>query len=459
MDWSIFKIYADEGISGKDIKGRPAIRDMIGDVEAGYVKNVLVFKIDRLTRSTADLIYMVDLFNQYDCTFNSLMESIDTQTASGRMFLKIIGIFAEFERENIIERTKIGVERKVKEGYSLCTAMASFGYDRQAGQKIQSVNEDEAEIVNEIFSMFVSGGLSLTDIARRLNLREIKTKTDKTWTSTKVRRVLQNCNYVGNVRHHVGDKKQSKIWEGLHDAIVPLELFNSATAMLNANIKRSVTDSPSEDKYFAGFLVCAMCGYKMKTYNTRKQLKTKTLRTSGYVCCNKTLKTCSAVSMSHKKVDAAFVDYISQMADFDAADELELIEREQNRRDNANAVALLESKLRALESKEHEALELYVRNELDFSEYREIKKTAAADKMVICAEVDRLWTLYEPPQASRKDIIANLRDNWDLLSQTERRAFLKKFVDKIEIVSEKDGGDFFGKVRIADLKWRDEWVL
>ena len=116
-DWSIYKIYMDEGISGKNLTERPAMQEMITDIENGAVKNVLVFKIDRLTRSTADLIYLIDLFGKYDCAFNSLTESIDTQTASGRMFLKIIGIFAEFERENIIERTKVGIERKVREGY------------------------------------------------------------------------------------------------------------------------------------------------------------------------------------------------------------------------------------------------------------------------------------------------------------------------------------------------------
>ena len=118
-DWSIFNIYIDEGISGKNLVDRPAMQEMISDVRSGAVKNVLVFKIDRLTRSTADLLYLVDLFNELKCAFNSLTESIDTQTPSGRMFLKIIGIFAEFERENIIERSKVGIERKIREGYTI----------------------------------------------------------------------------------------------------------------------------------------------------------------------------------------------------------------------------------------------------------------------------------------------------------------------------------------------------
>ena len=68
-EWSVFKIYADEGISGKNVTERPAINEMIADIKAGQVKNVLVFKIDRLTRSTKDLIYLVDLFNDCDCTY------------------------------------------------------------------------------------------------------------------------------------------------------------------------------------------------------------------------------------------------------------------------------------------------------------------------------------------------------------------------------------------------------
>jgi len=73
-DWHVYKIYMDEGISGKNITDRPAINEMIADIKKGHVKNVLVFKIDRLTRNTADLISLVELFNKHDCAFNSLSE-------------------------------------------------------------------------------------------------------------------------------------------------------------------------------------------------------------------------------------------------------------------------------------------------------------------------------------------------------------------------------------------------
>ncbi|OCN02141.1 hypothetical protein A7X67_12010 [Clostridium sp. W14A] len=453
-DWSIYKIYADEGISGKDITGRPAVKEMIADVKSGLVKNVLVFKIDRLTRSTADLIYLVDLFNANDCEFNSLMESIDTQTASGRMFIKIIGIFAEFERENIIERTRVGVERKVKEGYSLCTSSASFGYDRVKGQKMQTVNPAEAEVVRDVFEMFVNNGLTLTDIARRLNLRGILTKKDKTWSSVKVRRVLTNCNYVGDVRHHINDSKHKQEYDGLHEAIIPQELFDAAKDILEQNKKVGITKPPNDEKYFAGFLECAKCGYKMKTYESRKQLKTKIQITVGYVCCNHTLGTCTVGSMSHKKVEAAFEEYISQIADFNDADNPSLAEEKKIKHDNSEAIQSLEAKLKGLETRERETLERYVRNEIDFDDYREMKKLVASDKLVLSAELERLSAAPNPTAVKPIKIARNFRENWDKLSNHERRAFLKQFVERIVIESVKPKGEFFGQVKIREVRWR-----
>jgi hypothetical protein len=105
-------------------------------------------------------------------------------------------------------------------------------------------------------------------------------------------------------------------------------------------------------------------------------------------------------------------------------------------------------------TKEHETLTLYVRNEIEFDEYREIKSIIAADKLAITAEIERLRTTVNEIAIDRSEIITNLRENWELLTPTERRAFLKKFVERIEIISEKNEGEFLGRVRIVDVKWK-----
>ena len=131
-DWNVYKIYIDEGISGKNLE-RKEVQNLIKDVKNKIINNVLVYKIDRLTRSTKDLIELIEIFNKNDCDFNSLNESIDTTTPTGRMFIKIIGLFAEFERETIVERIKMGLERKVKEGYSISSSTTSYGYKKIKG--------------------------------------------------------------------------------------------------------------------------------------------------------------------------------------------------------------------------------------------------------------------------------------------------------------------------------------
>jgi len=453
-NWSVYKTYIDEGISGKNIKDRPAVNELLEDMRRGNVQNVLVFKIDRLTRSTADLIYFVDIFNEYNCSFNSLMESIDTQSPSGRMFLKIIGIFAEFERENIIERVKLGVERKVKEGYSLCTAFPSFGYDRPKNQKIQTINQIEAEIVKEIFDLYVNQGNTLVNIARILNMRKIQTKGNKTWSGTKIRRILTNCNYVGNVRHHMADNNQFYSIQGLHEPIISQKLFDSATTLLSKNQKISPHKKPNEDKYFSGFLVCGCCGYKLKTYNTKKRLKTRTLITSGYVCPNKTLKTCTASSMSHKKTEKAFEDYISQITDLSVSEEISITEQEQIKLDNDEPMQIYTAKLRQLETKKHEVLTLYVSNEIEFNDYRAIKNQIEKDKNFINAELKRLQITKEDIIVNQEDIINNINENWRLLSPNERRQFLIQFVEKINIVNTKEPNEFFGNAQITDIVFR-----
>ena len=452
-DWSIFKIYTDEGISGKNITERPAMNDLIADIQAGHVRNVLVFKIDRLTRNTADLIYLVDLFNEYDCAFNSLMESIDTQTASGRMFLKIIGIFAEFERENIIERTRLGVERKVREGYCLCTGLASYGYTRSKGDKLQSIQPQEAEVVKDIFDMYVEQGLALHAIAKRLNLMQIPAKLGGQWTHTTIKNVLTNCNLVGNVRHHMTDPKRKYEVEGLHDAIIPEELFEQAQKLLASNTKHSKTKRPKAENYFSGLLVCALCGKVLETHCAYKTLVDgSSSYIGGYRCPGRSVKACTASGMTHANMDAAFQAFIDGIADFDVAGEMDLQAQEEHARDNAAQIAAYEDKQLQMEAKEREILNRYVDDIIDFESYRRMKEKIDSDREFVETELKRLRALLDTKDViCRDDVILALKENWIHLSKTERRQFLVQFVDHISVVNERPEGKHLGTIRIVDI--------
>ena len=279
-EWKIYDVYCDEGISGKSIFERPQLLRLINDIKNKNVQNVLVYKIDRLTRSTKDLIEMVDLFNKYECSFNSLTENIDTKSSTGRMFIKIIGIFAEFERENIVERVKLGLERKVREGYTIASNNISYGYQKRIGEKVQSINQFEAYVVKKIFRLFLYG-YNYSYISNYFN--KYFNKNRKKLSSKNIKLILTNPNYVGLVRYGVG-KKNYFVANGKHLPIIDKKTFDSVQKKMN---KKNI---------MYNCLYCR-CGrkvkykkywyYSKKDRKIRKGFKINCSSCNHYMCQNK----------------------------------------------------------------------------------------------------------------------------------------------------------------------------
>ncbi len=295
-DWNIINVYEDKGISGKDLN-RPEIIRMINDIKNKVIENVLVFKIDRLTRSTKDLIYLVEIFNKYNCAFNSLTESIDTTSATGRMFIKIIGIFAEFERENLIERVKLGIDRKVSEGYSICSSTPSYGYYKNKGDNILRPLKKEAIIVNLIFDLYLKN-YSFLQIAKILDRKKIPTKKNKTWTAKTIQLILTNPNYIGKVRHNINSKKYEEI-NGKHKGIVSNEKFAKVKEKIYKNKLLHITKKTNNDAFYVNYLKCGFCNNNF--YPKRTIINKKTF--ISYYCKNKKIKKCSQKSISHNRLD------------------------------------------------------------------------------------------------------------------------------------------------------------
>lgn len=453
-DWTLHRVYADEGISGKNIVDRPAVNSMIQDIKDGYIDNVLVFKVDRLTRSTKDLIELVDIFNQCGCEFNSLTESIDTQTASGRMFLKIIGIFAEFERENMIERVKVGFERKVKEGYTLASRTASYGYDREKGEKIQTVNPLEAEVVKWIFNEYINTNKSMTQLAGELNQKGIKTKENSIWTAKTIKLVLTNVNYIGLVRYSIKDEKRSFEIDGKHESIISSEVFEEAQLKLSRIAHKSRTKRPKEQNFFSGTLYCGLCGRKLATHGSNRYLNdgTKVFR-PGYRCVGKMNKVCEAKDMSHPKIESAFIDYISNIEPLSMQDNAQLdIAPKEN---HLHLQEVYKSNIEKFEAKEKDIATLYVKEKIDFDEYRKMLDVIVAEKN---KNIDLLMGMSEnienqEVKIKEEDIILDIKENWILLNNDEKMQFVQRFIERIVVLNEATERVNNGRVKILGVKF------
>jgi len=456
-DWSFYKVYADEGISGKNITDRPAMNELIADIKAGRVNNVLVYKIDRLTRSTRDLIDLTEIFKEHSCNFNSLMESIDTQTASGRMFLKIIGIFAEFERENIIERITLACEKKVKEGYTLGNFTTSYGYDREKGERVQTINPDEAQIVKEIYAMYVDGNMSYNAIAQNLNHRNIKPKLGESWGHASVRAVLTNPNYIGKVRYGMDDQARYFEAEGKHEAIISEELFYAAQSKMGKIQKKSFTKRPKADHYFSGTLYCE-CGAKLIPHGEYKtNASGEKIVNGGYKCPNKDRGLCNCGRFAQTKVESAFQEYMAGIPDLTVADETML--EEKSRQDSINGLIReeYESAIDKLEKKEKDVMTLYLQDRISFEDYQRMLGVLVSEKAEYLERLENIPT--EPDEdiiLTREEIMTSFRDNWTALTNDEKLQFLQDYIERITARSEKGPDQCHNLVKVLKVKFYDE---
>jgi len=449
-DWDIFDIYADEGISGKNVVDRPAINRLIADIESGKVNNILVFKVDRLTRSTKNLLELVELFEDCDCAFNSLTESIDTETPSGRMFLKIIGIFAEFERENLATRLRLGFERKVKEGYTLANVL-SYGYKRAKGERIQTIDLDEAKVVKEIFSMYVEKNMSMNGITKILNERKIPTKMKSgMWEATTIRALLMNPTYIGKVRYAVGDENRYFEADGHHESIISEKIFLLAQERIKNTAQKSRTKRPREESYFCGVLTCGRCNRKFTTHNyaCKTDEGNEQYRTS-YICRgrknNHNELACPSPAINHSKVEHAFMEYIQNINDIKEDSDISAEEIAKNAEQALLATIVdYEKRLSKLHDRKKQVMEQYVQGVLEFDEYKSMIKVFNEQYEALDNELQRkkaeLAAMATAPEVLPEDIIANLKQNWQHLNNSERMIFLQRFVKKIYITVEKEKG-------------------
>ena len=194
---AIVERYEDKGFSGSNTK-RDSFQRMISDIKSGLIQKVVSYKLDRLSRSVLDFAEMLKLFSEYDVSYDSATEPIFcTGDGKNNAMPQILMVFAELERNNIIERVTDNYFARMKSGVGQ-GGPAPFGYFRPktVNGKVQIMYPDEkAETVKTLFQMYADGA-SLSKLAKHLNSEGITTNNGKTWDSCRIARIIQNPVYV-----------------------------------------------------------------------------------------------------------------------------------------------------------------------------------------------------------------------------------------------------------------------
>ena len=303
--------YDDGGFSGGNME-RPALKRLMADVEAGRIDAVVVYKLDRLSRSLLDFTRMMEVFDARQVAFVSITQKFDTSTSMGRLMLHILLSFAQFEREMIAERTRDKMSAARRKG-KWVGGTPILGYDiAPEGGRIV-VNEREARHVSEVFETYVAEA-SLVGTAKALAERGIRTKA---WTSKKgrdhggrpfdksnLRSLLTNVTYTGRVRY------RGTIYDGEHEAIVERDLFDRAQEILRHNGRTGGASVRNKHGALLKSIArCAPCDASMVHTWTLKGRK----RYRYYVCLQAQKRgwsTCPTKSIPAAEIERFVVDRI-----------------------------------------------------------------------------------------------------------------------------------------------------
>lgn len=405
MGWGNYRFYTDGGYSGSNLD-RPEMTKLIADVRAGQVSTVVVFKLDRLSRSQKDTLYLIeDVFLPNGVDFISLNESIDTSTPYGRAMIGILSAFAQLERENIYLRTRMGMVERVRQGYWMGGGGVPFGYDYDQSSGILVPNAD-APRVRQMYQLYLKGW-SAQRIAGLMGL-----KYDKLVTQ-----ILTRKSNIGIITY------KGEEYKGLHQPIVPEELFYLVQDRMRDRSVKNRT-AAGHRHLLTGLVYCGACGARMRYIRWGKQ--GYKLRCYGRDPSKPHMRrgeNCQAEAVWAEDLEEQVLHDLFQVS-ARLGEEKELL---------PDPMTQLEGEMERLEGKLRRLYQLFAEGEdpVLVDAVRQVRR-----------QLEVLRQEYAAEEATRRraarleelrDQAAGIRDAWPCLTQEERQMVIRDCVDRIVV--------------------------
>ena len=398
-----FEFYTDAGFSGSNLE-RPEIKKLLENIRKGLVDTVAVYKLDRLSRSQKDTLYLIeDVFNPYGVGFVSLSENMDTATPIGRAMLGIMSAFAQLERETIRIRTRMGMKERVKRGLWMGGGKIPFGYsyDKESGTLVK--NED-SETVKKIYSMYLQG-YSPSYIAKALGLKYERL----------VVQILKRKTNIGAISY------KDEEYEGLHEPIIDKETY----LLAQEEMRRRSRHIEGSVHLLSGLLYCGLCGARMRYQKWGK---------NGYklVCYSTQNSKPYLVRDPNCKAERIWADEVELYL----LDDLFSMQLKKDKKGDCYQVKPLQNKLKKLEKKLQRLYGIYADGDDTVLEVIRQIKTEIQECRELIEEAERKRVL----QQERSSTIENaerLSEIWDTLTDEEKKRIVKSVVERITVYPEK----------------------
>lgn len=435
--WEIVEIYIDDGYSAKDTN-RPQFKEMMKRIKGGGVDVLLVYRLDRLTRSVSDLYEILKELDQYNCKFKSATEVYDTTSAIGRLFITLVAALAQWERENTAERVRMGLEKKTKLG-EWKGGSPPYGY-KIVDEKLV-VDEHESKIVKEVFKLAKQFGFYT--IAKQFTTKGIPTRKGGDWHVDSIRGIANNPLYAGyltfneNVKDHKKPPREQTLYEGNHERIIERDEFWELQDILD---KRRTFGGKRETSnyYFSSLLKCARCGHSMSGHKGNNGRKT--YRCSG----KKAGKKCTSHIILEDSVVKSVFAYLEKVVVFESDETTG--EYPTERIDELNNELTYIRKIMKKKKTEYE------HDVIDIDELvSETEKLRKREK-----EIEREIKNIEPDKQDDviKEILENIDTLWDLADDYERKELMNTLFKQIVIDTKDDyrGSKYPREVIIVSVK-------
>ena len=457
MGYVIYKCYSDRGISGKNIKDRPALKELLSDAKAGKFDMVISWKINRVSRKLEDVLKIVNLLEKNNITFKSYSEPFETDTPAGRMQFQMMALIGEFERGTIAQNVKMGMIAKAKSG-NWCGGRV-LGYDlvpnnspeeEKKGKNKLKINEKEAEIVRFIFNEY-SKGKGYKAITNQINKLGYKTKKGNNFSVGSIRDILTNPVYIGEIRYNVrqnwSEKRRRNInpnpirVKGKHEAIIDRELWDKVQLILES--KKGKPSRIYDGEYpLTGILRCPKCGAGMVISRTTNTLADGSKKRIAYYCCgnwkNKGTSVCNSNTIRVDKANEYVFKKIEELVSNEAMIKAVVKNINKERKDKVKPAKRLlgdiDKELEKLDKRKRKIFEAYEDDILTKEEFQ-TRKNELNEKIRILEEEKKplLNTISEEvseeiPYEFIKDILMNFSK---ILNSSVSREQQKKLLHMI----------------------------
>lgn len=423
-DWLIADIYVDGGYTGSNLK-RPGIQKLMAETDK--FEMVLVYKLDRLSRSQRDTLYLIEeVFRPNDVDFISMQESFDTSTPFGKAMIGLLAVFAQLEREQIKERTWMGRVARAKTGLYHGGGHIPIGYEYSDGKLV--INPYEAEQVKKIYEWYLSGS-SLKAITDRLQDEGCTNKYSSYNSWSSVRNILGNETYTG--RLHFGDI----VVENAHEAIISDEQYKAAQVLRGK--KQELYGPAFQSKHMlTGLMFCGKCGGRYYLRNSGKY--------SYYACYSRTKQ------MKNMIKDPNCMNKIWKAPELDALVDSKIRELLQSPKMAAELAASRLKKTPAVSSNAN--IEKRIRDiDKQISKLMELYQMDDIPAELLGGKINKLYgertalqeTLLPDEEPSAipfdlvKELIADAAQIWDYADESQKRRILQSLISKI-VITEDD---------------------